>query len=74
MSAEENTYEQYSTTHPGAVDVVENATGKILRSYYPDTGKDVSADDETFAGVDKEALSLPEPQAKKRRKQRTNRG
>lgn len=68
MSAEENTYEQYSTTHPGAVDVVENATGKILRSYYPDTGKDVSADDETFAGVDKEALSLPEPPSKEEEK------
>lgn len=55
-----NTYEQFSTTHPGAIDVVENGTGKILRSYYPDTGKDVTEFDETFAGVDKSKLLIPE--------------
>lgn len=57
---EAGTYEQFSTTHPGAVDVVENGTGKVLRSYYPETGKDVTAEDETFAGVDTESLNLPE--------------
>lgn len=54
-----NTYEQFSTTHPGAIDVVESGTGKILRSYYPSTGRDVSETDETFAGVDKTKLNLP---------------
>ena len=55
-----NTYEQFSTTHPGAIDVVESGTGKILRSYYPSTGRDVSEADETFAGVDKTKLNLPD--------------
>ncbi len=55
-----DTYEQFSTTHPGAIDVVENGTGKILRSYYPDTGKDVTEFDDTYAGVDKSKLLYPE--------------
>lgn len=61
------TYEQFSTTHPGAIDVVENGTGKILRSYYPDTGKDVTESDTTFAGVDKTKLFYPDSDGSKER-------
>lgn len=59
------TYETFSVTHPGYIDLVSSETGEVIKTYDPVTGKPPGADAKTFAGITPDVSGLKDEEAAK---------